>query len=415
MGLLPLTAISVLLFILLAALKKSFALFFCALAFSVLYVGQAYFMSPNLIHGKVYILDEYGYALAANNLALIYLISLFTILLLYLLFSRAVVIEPPADIPRHRYLECKLLFASFCTISIYLLIIGFDGLSNVRPNMVTGGTFGTILVVASSILSLLPVLMKQYGVVTFINIASCAIILIASGTRIFVLYFLFVVASVLIKRGIVNVSLKMMLTGPLAAFLVLIVGQSIKEYYGENIVFESLLFAIEFTIENFYNAQTEAFVSFASSIQYFLDKDIYFFNIGLTFFDGIKLLLPGFLKPILLSDHNVDNFRFYNFSIIPSAANDLFQSFFIFGIIFHVAALILAHRMYRAASRSKITNINMATNFIVKVYICGVLCVIFTRGPLDLLFFNIIPVWIVFKILLYLIFNIRIRPQLRIN
>ena len=131
--------------------------------------------------------------------------------------------------------------------------------------------------------------------------------------------------------------------------------------------------------------------------------------------DGTKLLLPSFLKD-LVSDHTIYTFsRLYDYSIIPSAPNDLFQAFFIFGIFFHCLAIVIACRLYMSAQSAYISEEKSAIYFIFKSYIVSVLCVLFTRGPIDLLIFSILPVYAFIKIFTFFITPIQLKPRPALN
>lgn len=397
--------------IVISVYKKSLPLFFVSLAIMVLYIGQAYYMLPELYSGRVRILDEYGYTILANDIALLYLILLGLIFLIYLASAKEVSAPPPHVKSKTDFINVKLCMLTALSISLYISIVGFDGIASVRPNLIQGGTFGTTVILATALLSLLPILCNRINPLTIVNILANFIFLVASGTRIYVIYFLFTLGASLIKAGKIKLSLGAISYSGFVAFCVLILGQSIKEYFGGNVNFDDLLQAIEFTAASFYLAQTEAFVSFASVIQIYLDRDGFVFNLGGSVLDGFGLLLPGFVKNYYSADMINTSSRFYNYSIIPSAANDLFQAFFVFGIIIHFILIYSAVRLYRVAQSRQIVSERSAVKFILRNYIVSVLCVLFTRGPIDLLIFSIVPVYVVVNVFLLIVIKSRVNRR----
>ena len=383
--------------------KSSLPVFFISLTVIILFLGQAYYIQP-LDNTRVSILHEFGFGRKSYLLALAYLIFLgFGILAFTLshkpIGSTNIFISSNAC----KRLDFRLLLMTLCAFVIYILIIGFDGLRSVRPNLIRGGTFGTILVLISSLLSLIPICLRNYSFVSILNILINIILLTASGTRIFVIYFFFTLGSVLLKTSVISFSKKLILPSIFISFLILIVGQSFKEFFGGNIEFDSIIDAIQFTIGTFYISNTEAFVSLASVIEYSLSSNPLAFNFGISFFGGIKLLIPGFLKSFL--DLSSLNLRFYNYSIIPSAPNDFYQSFHIFGVLIHIFLILFVVKKYSYWQTKFLNTPRHIIDFIEGMYIVGVACVILTRGPFDLFIFNVIPVFLILKFIRLWIFS----------
>lgn len=360
-----------------------------------LYIGQVLFLREDIESGYATVLLEYGFTEPSYRFCILYLI-VFGVMINTKMLQKSEVRFVPTDLQLD--LSGINIFVFWCvlfSVMIYGSIIGFQSLMLVRPNAQAGGTFGTVLVLTSGINAVVPIVLRRGNLLTIFSLMLCTFILYLSGTRIYIIYLGFVVLMALIKTRSVTLNLRALLALIIAGFLVLIVGQSAKEYYGENIVFDRFSDALEYTIDHFYTAQTEAFVSFASVVQYYLDGQPFQFNFGFEILNGLNLLLPSALKDVMRFDSIL--IRSYNRSIIPSAANSFFQCFGFFGIIGHIGCVYFANRIYSSAMVGKVTSINQAFKFTFQSYIVVVLCVLVTRGPIDVIIFSILPIYVLLK------------------
>lgn len=366
-------------------------------AILLLYLGQAYYLLDDIRYGKVYILGEYGFSYEGAFFGVLYLFVLICLCFIYVV--RAKDIENQSDqiaFGNTAALNHRILALNLLAISLYISIIGGDQIFNVRPNTVVGGTFGTTVILAVGLLNLIPIFMKRSNSLTIVNITIILTFLILSGTRIYVIYYIITMYLMLIRMGLAGGGVNLLFLIPIASFAILILGQASKEFFGENIEFEGYEDAIKYTLETFYTSQTEAFVSLASIIQYYIDDTEFRFTLGLELLDGVRLLVPGVLKSSI-SDTPVFR-RAYEFSIVPSAANTLFGSFFVVGVIVHFYLMKIMSDFYRKLMDAPIIDLADLYDFVFGSYVISVLIVLITRGPLDLIFFSVIPVFIIFRI-----------------
>jgi hypothetical protein len=348
------------------------------------------FLANEIEAGFAVVLGEYGFTTSAYQYAVGYLILLGVIINLVLIKQKASFVRFPERSNVKGDLNVFGFIYLSISVAVYASIIGINALMTVRPNSEVGGTFGTTLVLSAGIYSIVPILLDKVNLLTWINLFIAISIIYLSGTRIYLIYLLFTLGMSMVKNGVIRVTWKSLVLVGIAGFLILIVGQSFKEYYGENIVFGVFSESYQYTLDHFYTSQTEAFVSFASVVQYHSDGQPFFFNFGTEILNGLHLLIPGFLKDLVGINKFV--FRSYNYSIIPSAANSFFQCFGVLGLFFHGLSVFYVNRLYLFALKMKVSSLEDVLKFTFVSYLIGVVCVLLTRGPLDLIVFNLVPI-----------------------
>lgn len=378
------------------ATKKNNALtLFLALGFGTLYVGQDLFLATWLPGHRIKILNEYGYGETARALTEVYLLIILSSLIVTQIVLKRISTNPLPSKQRtagHNIRHIAILLAS---IGVYTMIIGLAGYLHDRPNEAKGGTFGTILIMCAGMLPLRNIGRNRVGATTYVLIAATLTLLMLSGSRILVIYYALTLTFTAARRRQIQVNSKALLLGPVCSFAILIAGQALKEYTGRNVELTSYYNAIIFTLGKFYVAQTEAFVSSASTLQFLMDHHSVMPNGGITILNGLYLSLPSTLKsffPVHFSDYAT-----YTFSIIPSSVSFFLQGFLFFGVLLHSFSLILLLLYYQILQngRRHLSDFHETYAF----FLIASTSVLLVRGGMDLILFNCISVGLIFGIL----------------
>jgi hypothetical protein len=361
------------------------------MAFLVLYVGQ-YFTLGYLYTSEpvIYTLYSWGYTETAATLLNVYLIYVGLVLLV----SSHWLGRPkvPFMLATRSFSRQNLFHVIMVTVGclIYVSIVGLEGLYSVRPNLMQGATSGTVLILSFGLC--VNVMLFSRGVsptVYAVLIAVSLFMLIMSGSWIYVLYLLGTSVLTIHHRYNLRLGLGLFLLSILAIFSVLILGQSVKEYFGGNLVFDDYMAAVLWTTNNFYVAQVEGFSGSASIIQKIIDTNNIPFSLGINAVGSLLLLLPGFIRPNV--DLPIAEFVFYDSSIVPSAVESFIEYFGPLSIFLHGFSLFLVLYIYRLARASPIDNRRSAYVLVFKFYLVVSSLVLLTRGPIDLIWFTIIP------------------------
>jgi len=369
---------------------------FYSFAFGTLYVGQYFYLHYSSDAFRIVILGEYGYDRDLANYILIYLILIFSTISIasYLanhgsagLKSRnARSNNTDFEVRRPLALGVFYLFALYLALSFYVAIIGWSGFSETRPNLKGGATLGMFVCMAVAVSAICLWRRPKVDTITVLLFLISTIILVLAGARISVIYLWLTAAFTIIKYRRINISTTALVLAIFASFAVLILGQAFKELTGVNIRFDSYWDSVEFTLGVFYLAQTEAFVSSASTLQYQIDQPKIPVNGGVTIFNFINLLLPAFLKEKYTV--SMASFNVYNYSIIPSAISYFLQSFFYYGAIVHCMSVGISVFSFNKMKRKSV----VADYEIYMYFLYAVIAVTLVRGPMDLMPFTLIAV-----------------------
>lgn len=362
-----------------------------ALSFLVLYVGQ-YFALDYLYSSQPVIrtLDSWGYTDLAASLLHIYLIYIGVILLCFVSFfdQKKGALEIKSQSIASQNLFHFVMIVMACMI--YVLIVGLDGLFSVRPNFIQGGTFGSVLILSFGLCVNVMLFSRSVSFTVYIGLLLLSLLmLMMSGTRIYVIYLLGTSALIIHRRYHLRLGPGLFILSALSAFLVLILGQSVKEYFGGNLDFEDYVAAVSWTINNFYVSQVEGFSASASIIQKTIDIGSLPFNLGINAMGSLLLLLPGFIRPKL--EIPISQFVFYDQSIVPPAVESFIEYFGPLSVFLHGFALLWVLNFYRNTRAMQVRTRLGAYVLIYKLYLVVSSMVLLTRGPVDLIWFTLIP------------------------
>ena len=368
---------------------------FYSFAFGTLYVGQYFYLHYSSDAFRIVILGEYGYNRDLANYILIYLILIFSTISIasYLanhgttgLKSRnARSNNTDFEVRRPLALGVFYLFALYLALSFYVAIIGWSGFSETRPNTKGGATLGMFVCMAVAVSALCLWRRPKVDMITVLLFLISTIILVMAGARISVIYLWLTAAFTIIKYRRINISIMALVLAIFASFAVLILGQAFKEFTGL-LRFDSYWDSVKFTLGVFYLAQTEAFVSSASTLQYQIDQSKTPVNGGVTIFNFINMLLPHFLKEKYT--FTMVSFNVYHYSIIPSAISYFLQSFFYYGALVHCMSVGISVFSFNKMKRKSI----VADTEIYMYFLYAVIAVTLVRGPMDLMPFTLIAV-----------------------
>jgi hypothetical protein len=379
------------------------ALFFC-FGFTALYVGQYFFLHYNYnINSKyISILNEYGYKRELAGYIIIYLILVFLTIGLSTYLANANNNKNRNILVNHNIKVIKVkqffyLLALVASIFLYAQIIGWSGFLETRPNMQKGGTFGMFVCMATGISACTLWRAKRIYILNILVFFISTIVLILAGARISVIYLWLTLALIIFKHLNLRITFFMLILAVFSSIIVLIVGQAFKELTGGLVKLDSIWDSILFTVGVFYIAQTEAFVSTASTLQYQIDQASVPINGGITFLNSFNLLLPSFLKDGFTYD--MSSFEVYPHSIIPSAASFFLQGFFFYGVLIHCLLIFITIFLNNKIRRMDIREDKEA--YIIFVFVVSAVTLV--RGPMDLYIFTIIAI----GIFMYLIFMIK--------
>ena len=378
--------------VVLSALKRDNPLLLgFAMAFLVLYVGQYFYLAQRF--GTESVIEtqfSWGYTKTSSMLLNLYLTYIGLVLLLWSRWAGHLTTPINTQVghfPRQSLYYSVMVLGS-CLV--YVSIIGLDSLYSVRPNFKQGGTLGSVLVLSCGLCANVMLFSRQSSLLLYFGLILVSLfMLMLSGSRIYVIYLLGVSALLIHHRFNFRLGLGIFLLAVLGSFSVLILGQSVKEYFGENWAFDNYIDAVLFTISTFYLAQVEAFSGSASIIQKIIDTGNVPFSLGINLLSGILLVLPGFIRPDV--DIRIEAFVFYENSIVPSAAESLIEYFGPFSVFVHVLLLLLVLNFYRRARLSTIHNRASAYTLVFKYYCFTSCMVLLTRGPIDVIWVTLIP------------------------
>ena len=377
-----------------AALRNNdiLTLFYC-FGFTTLYVGQYFYLKNKMNSTKTTILNEYGYSSEIAQYILIYLILIY----LTLSISTHLANRGSRILLGKQNIESNVTFVSqfyyaamlFVALTVYGTIIGWESFKDTRPNMNRGGTFGMFLCMAVAVSACtLWCSTKKISIANvFIFMASSAILILA-GARISVIYLFLTLALTIGKYKHIRLGFLSLIFATVTSVGILIIAQAVKEFTGGLVELDSLWDSVMFTSSVFYNTQTEAFVSTASTLQYQIDHQPLKVNAGVTIVNFLNLLLPSFLKSTFTFD--LSSFVVYDRSIIPSAGSFFLQGFFFYGVLLHCFFIFLTIWYSNKIKRSK-----LGPSYVVYFFFTQATCAVtLIRGPLDLLPFTVIAIGI---------------------
>lgn len=367
-------------------------LFYC-FGFTTLYTGQYFYLKNKINATRTTILNEYGYTSDIAQYTLVYLILIYSTLSI----STHLANRGSRNLLGEQNIESKVTFFSqfyyaamlFGALIVYGTIIGWESFNDTRPNMNRGGTFGMFLCMAVAVSACtLWCSTKKISLATlFIFLVSSAILILA-GARISVIYLFLTLALTIGKYRHISLGILSVILATVTSVGVLIIAQAVKELTGGLVELDSLWDSVMFTAGVFYNAQTEAFVSTASTLQYQVDHQPIQVNGGVTILNFLNLLLPSFMKEVLTVD--LSSFLVYDFSIIPSAGSYFLQGFFFYGVLLHCFFIFLTIWYSNKIKSSKIR-----PSYVVYFFFTQAACAVtLIRGPMDLLPFTVIAIGI---------------------
>lgn len=376
------------------ALRKNdiLTLFYC-FGFTTLYVGQYFYLAYTRDSEKIAILDEYGYTSEIAQYILIYLILIYSTLSIstYLANRRGTILLGKQNIESNVTFISQLYYAAMLlgALTVYGTIIGWESFNDTRPNMNRGGTFGMFLCMAVAVSACtLWCSEKKTSIANVCIFLVSTAILILAGARISVIYLLLTLALTIGKYKQIKLGLLSLILATVISVGVLIIAQAVKEFTGGLVELDSLWDSVMFTSGVFYEAQTEAFVSTASTLQYQMDHQPLKVNAGVTIVNFLNLLLPSFLKSTFTFD--LSSFVVYDRSIIPSAGSFFLQGFFFYGVLLHCFFIFLTIWYSNKIKRSHLRP-SYVVYFLFTQAACGVTLI---RGPIDLLPFTVIAIGI---------------------
>lgn len=376
-------------------------LFYC-FGFTTLYVGQYFYLRNINSQKKITILNEYGYTTETAQYILVYLILIFVTLSFstYLANRHSSISVASVNVESNvsRLSQLYYIAMLFSALIIYGTIIGWESFKDTRPNMNRGGTFGMFLCMAVAVSACtLWCSSQRYSKINICIFLVSIVILMLAGARIAVIYLFLTLALTIGKYKNLKLGFLALIFAIVLSVGVLIVAQAIKELTGGLVKLNSLWESIMFTAGVFYNAQTEAFVSTASTLQYQIDQKAIPVNGGVTIINFVNLLLPSFMKESLSFDLN--SFVVYDHSIIPSAGSYFLQGFFFYGVFIHCFCIFLTI-WYSSKVKKSLKRPSLVVYLFFILAACSVTLI---RGPMDVLPFNVI----VMGIMSYFIFNFK--------
>lgn len=367
-------------------------LFYC-FGFTTLYVGQYFYLAHTRDSEKKAILGEYGYTSEIAQYILIYLILIYSTLSISTYFAnrRGTILLGKQNIESNVTFISQLYYAAMLlgALTVYGTIIGWESFNDTRPNMNRGGTFGMFLCMAVAVSACtLWCSTKTISIANVCIFLASSAILILAGARISVIYLFLTLALTIGKYKHIRLGFLSLILATVISAGVLIIAQAVKEFTGGLVELDSLWDSVMFTSGVFYNAQTEAFVSTASTLQYQVDHSPIQVNGGVTIVNFLNLLLPSFLKSNFTFD--LSSFVVYDRSIIPSAGSFFLQGFFFYGVLLHCFFIFLTIWYSNKIKRSQLRPSYVVYFFFTQAA-CGVTLI---RGPIDLLPFTVIAIGI---------------------